>query len=522
LPDGDPKTVPFVVSMIGYAVALSRAVPSRTIWLVVAPLLAGASAHGIGALRRRRLGAAGENAEMTRLVGAGSLGLAAGAFIGHVLVLARGAPGRGALVQSFPAARHIGDVEVGLTLCFDVLSAAFCGLAVLTGVWLAGRLAARSPEHRPWMAWARLELGLAGTLVAGMADDVPTMAFGWAIASAAAAWLAASRDPAVGGRVAARAAVAMAALVAGGAWLFCGTGGFWSLDDASPSASTKLAVEPLALSAGESTLRMVSWPGAVVFLDDAHVPLATAPFVGVEVPQGHHELRVRTGEGLEENRVEFTVPPAGETFAVEPSGSTLSFRELAVGLSHPDAPLAHALAEQHGAGFADCAAMAFCAWLVAVCAIASIIPRVWMLETGVLGPVLLARAAVLAPLVPIGAWAAGLAIVFAFAFVEERRVPEDALERTVARGGRLLLRFERWVVDATASAGAALFLALAWSAAWLDARVIGAPLDAVAVRVGRAAYRVEPAVGGSLARAAWLLLFAISAAAAAASYAASR
>jgi hypothetical protein len=521
LPDGDPKTVPFIVSMTGYAVALSRAVPSRTIWLIVAPLVAGAGAHGIAALRRRRLGAAGENAEMTRLVGAGSLGLAAGAFIGHVLVLARGAPGRGALVQSLSAARRIGDVEVGLTLCFDVLSAAFCGLAVLTSVWVAGRLAARSPAARPWTAWARLELGLAGTLVAGVADDVPTMAFGWAIASAASAWLAASLDPAVGGRVASRAAIAVAALVAGGAWLFCGTGGFW-LDDATSSASAKLVVQPLALSAGESTLRMVSWPGAAVFLDDAHTPLATTPFAGVEVPQGHHELRVRSGEGLEENRVEFTVPPEGQTFAVEPSGSTLSFRELAVGLSNPDAPMKHALEAQHGAGFADCAAMAFCAWLVAVCAIASIIPRVWMLETGVLGPVLLARAAVLAPLVPIAAWAAGLAIVVVFAFVEDRRVPEDALERTVAYGGRLLLRFERWVLDATASAGAALFLGLAWAAAWLDARVIGAPLDAVAVRVGRAGHRVEPAVGGSLARAAWVLLFAISAAGVAASYAASR
>jgi hypothetical protein len=54
--------------------------------------------------------------------------------------------------------------------------------------------------------------------------------------------------------------------------------------------------------------------------------------------------------------------------------------------------------------------------------------------------------------------------------------------------------------------------------------VIAAPLDAAAVRVGRAGYRVEPLVGGSLTRAAWLILFACALAVAALtmSYAASR
>ena len=518
--------------MTGYAVALSRAVPSRTIWLIVAPLLAGAAVHGIAAARRAAKASAeappDEGAEATRLVGAAALGLTAGAFIGHVLVLARPAFLRGALVEALPGARRVGDVGVGLTLCFDVLSAAFCGLAVLTGVWVAMRLASRAPKERPWSAWARLELALAGSLIAGVADDVPTMALGWLIATASCAWLAGSRELAAGARVAGRAAVAVAALVTGGAWLLCETGGAFSVDEASPAP--KLAVASLGATAGESTLRMVSWPGAAVFLDDAHAPLGTSPFVDVAVPRGHHELRVQSGAGIEEDHVEFTVPDDerdghnGEAFAVEPASSTLSFRELAVGLSTGDAPLARTLGDRHGASFSDSAAMVFCAWLAAVCAIASIIPRVWMVESVVLGPVLLARAAVLAPLVPIAAWALGLAIVAAFAFVEDRRVPEDALERTVARGGHVLLRFERWVLDATASAGAALFLAVAWAAAWLDTHVIVAPLDAAALRVGRAGYRVEPLVGGSLARAAWLILFACALAAAGVtmSYAASR
>jgi hypothetical protein len=520
-----------MVSMTGYADALSRAVPAHTLWLVVAPLVVGATAHGVAAARRRSGGDLPENAETTRLVGAASLGVAAGALVGHAVVLARSSATRGALVQPLPVGLRVGEVDVGLALCLDAVALAACGVAAAVAIALAARLAARPPEERPWADWARIELGLAGTLLAAMADDVPTMALGWGIASAACAWRAASAHPAEGGRIAARAATAVAALVAGGVCMFHGTGGTWSAgDEVSRTAATPpFGVVPVGpASPTGNTLRMLSWPGATVAVDDAHTPIAVAPFSGVHIPPGHHDVRVRPGAPgatPEEERVEFTAPAEGLTLALEPWGATLSFRDLAVSLATADAPARRALqATPDGAGDAgvDLASLAFCAWMIAVCAIVSILPRVRMLEPGVVGVVLLARAIVLAPLLHLGAWAAGLAIVFVFAVIDDRRVPEDALERTVASGGRLLVRFERWVLDATAAAGAAAFWAAGWSAAWIDAHVLQGPGHAVGARVGRAGIRLEPWVGGSLARLAWLLLAAVAAAVAMLSYAASR
>ncbi|MCL2448752.1 MAG: hypothetical protein FWD17_07395 [Polyangiaceae bacterium] len=517
--------------MIGYADALLRAVPAHTLWLVVAPLVAGTATHVLSATRRRSGGGGAENADVARLVGAGSLGIAAGAVVGHAVIVARQFPAHGALVEPLPGGFRVGSAELRLVLCYDLVAIVACGIAALAALGIAARLWMRPPAERPGAAWARIEVGLAGTFLAALADDVPTMALGWSIASAACAWRAAAVRPVESGRIAARAATAMAALLAGGVCIFHGSAGAFSAGDETANASTAPPLGAVPVGSENplgNTLGMVSWPGAAVSIDDARAPAATAPFAAVPLSPGHHDVRVRPGgpgATPEEVRIDLTAPPQGEALAIESWAATLSFRDLAVSTATADAPTRHALqAPVLGAGGSsvDPASLAFCAWIFAACAIISLLPRVQMPEPGILGLILLARAAVLAPLVHLGAWAVGLVIVFVFAVIDDRRVPEDALERTVSGGGRLLVRFERWVLDATASAAAGAFWAAGWMAGWVDAHVVQRPGDAVAARLGRTSARVEPWVGGSLARLTWVLLAAAAAAVATLSYAAIR
>ncbi len=74
------------------------------------------------------------------------------------------------------------------------------------------------------------------------------------------------------------------------------------------------------------------------------------------------------------------------------------------------------------------------------------------------------------------------------------------------RLGLWFASMERWVVEAVAGALAGLARAGAWTVATADAHGLSKPADAVAVRMTRAAHRLAPIVGGSMARIVWTLL----------------
>lgn len=82
------------------------------------------------------------------------------------------------------------------------------------------------------------------------------------------------------------------------------------------------------------------------------------------------------------------------------------------------------------------------------------------------------------------------------------------LGRVPMRLGELLVSMERWVVSALAAAVAACAQVAAWIVARIDERVLSSPADRVASGVERAAFAVEPRVGGSLGRVGWVLLAA--------------
>jgi hypothetical protein len=86
------------------------------------------------------------------------------------------------------------------------------------------------------------------------------------------------------------------------------------------------------------------------------------------------------------------------------------------------------------------------------------------------------------------------------------------LERTPARIGALVLRFERWVIQPVAGAAAATVAALAWVVAHSDAVLLHRPANAIARRLVLSARAASPLLGGSLGRVAWALVLLLGAA----------
>jgi hypothetical protein len=87
--------------------------------------------------------------------------------------------------------------------------------------------------------------------------------------------------------------------------------------------------------------------------------------------------------------------------------------------------------------------------------------------------------------------------------VSRRRLVFEPLVDGLDRLSETVLAFERWVVDPLTGALATLVVASAWAADVVDAGVLGAPADAVARGLVRAASAVRPVVGGSLVRVFW-------------------
>ncbi len=121
--------------------------------------------------------------------------------------------------------------------------------------------------------------------------------------------------------------------------------------------------------------------------------------------------------------------------------------------------------------------------------------------------------------------AAGLVAAAAHFHAARRRVAWDDSKQPGAsvdgvflvslpdRLGALLVRMERWVLDAVAGAAAGTVRAAAWVFAEADRHIVSAPADAAATQLVLGARGVEPILGGSIARVAWVLLAAAALAA---------
>ena len=346
-------------------------------------------------------------------------------------------------------------------------SAFACILAFGVTLWVATRAV---PETHP-RVWAWLELALAGALVTYLADNLVTMALGWTLAAAASAWLAGWSDRRAGAPVATRSALALVTLWLGGGWLFWGAGGTWDDGVYTRDHVPRFSVLRTAEEAhGVGSVTLLDAPGASAYLDEARAPLATAPFAGVRVPPGAHVLRVHPGFAAQDQVLDLDVPEEGATFVVVPSGPSLSFRAWALArVSALAAAPPTADAEDLHEGVV---AAALWAWIAAAWALSAMRPPAgapvsfaalaYGATTAPLGPFLLARASVFAPMargMKLALAAAGAAILvvsaealWAAATLRPSRGASwwrQALEFAPLRAGALLERFERWVLDAT-------------------------------------------------------------------------
>jgi hypothetical protein len=459
-----------------YVGLVQRLVLSRTLWLVVAWPIAGLAWQLLIA-RRSVERARGQAAMKGALASARNAGIACVALatvstLAHAVVLSRAPEGARALFQHVARGARFGQFDGEIDFLFDRLSATFCALACLVALGASAFVTMGPPPSRGWRAWAWLQLSLAGALLAFIADGFVGTAMGWAMAGAASAWLAGWSDARAGVVAAMRGAVAIAAMLVGAVLLFWGLGGSWDGDDYVPdpqarfaavhgaepdrnrahdSDTATLTLDPAERSAAAgASLTFTSVPGAVVFVDDARTPSLRSPFVGVPVRGGTHALRVRSGEGANDDvlgRVAFE--PGDEEIDLVPLGPTLAFRAISDQLilrdRQGDTAVRSALELRTGPGGATVVAASLVALLLGAGLMSGAPPSgsappalgalAYGATTAALGPYLLARLAFLFPLAP-NTWMAVESVGAAILLVGGWRAPAaSGLRRWLAFAG---------------------------------------------------------------------------------------
>jgi hypothetical protein len=527
-----------------YAGPLQRLELSRTLWTIGAlPLVAFAWLVLSGrrqAMRARHAGDVARAAAGARGVGLSSLFLATAATVANEVIAARAPAGGRALFEPLVRCVRIGQLDVGIDLWFDRLSAASCCMVCVIALGTSRFLAGLLPTRHAWRAWAWLELTVAGALLSSLADGFVTMAMGWTLVTLGATWLASWTDGRVAAVTATRAAAGIAALTVAASLLFWALGGAWQDNEYVPNLRPRFAAvrdergvtPPPQVRDGAAdepvpgSLTMTSVPGATVFVDDARSAAARAPFVRTQLSAGSHVLRIHPG-GLTEDAIvgPFTIA-LGDAIALVQIGPSLSFREIAAELMVRDGSgngpeAGRALAQRTSPLGASVVVTVLLILLLGAGAMSATSPpkgvpptlRLASRFTGiVLGLLLLARVEFLVRFVheraELAIAALGVSIAVVAAGVSKRRpgLHEVLFAQVPERLGVLVVSFERWVIQSvTSSLGGGVRVA-AWVAARLDVHAIGAPADVAAARVVRAGHAAEALIGQPLGRVAWALL----------------
>jgi hypothetical protein len=519
---------------------------SRTLWTIVFVPLVAFVLHA----------ALGRRARFARYVGWTGLGLTSFATVAQAAVLDRTRLHSRALVENFPSGVYgpdMGMLDVGSGLRFDLLSASLCavacGAALASAVWIHGRLAPvrLAPASPANNAWAGIHLARAGACMASMADGFVALATGWTLSIGAVVWATSKASPESMVGSATRGAAALGALLFAATLLYCSFDSAWG---GRPSFALERGGEPMAAasqtipvartsglparadapeSAGPAMLTLVTVPGASVFVDDAISPAFRSPFVQAAFPAGVHTIRVRRRGANRDAIVGPVSVEPGDDLTLIPLGPTLSFAGMAAQLPVHDFAgerLALTELESRGALFGTSVGRQALALLVLGAAgLASIVPgrgvpphrrATGWLTMIALGPLPLVRCDWLAPFAgglqtisTSTAMAMGACLALA---AWGQGVGDTGVGRALDRFAKLSVSFERWVISALFSAVAHVVQATAWTAARVDAHVVGAKTDGVAERLVRAESAAEAAVGGSAARLAWGLVAIVAAA----------
>ncbi len=491
---------------------LQRLVLSRTLWLIVAPPLAGFVWHLLEPLRPAGKTPPVPRSQMTWRVGVGSVLVASTATLSHVVRLARAPEGARALLQHAGSSVRVGSLVTGFDLLFDRLSGSACAFACAVAIAGAVLLLARPAEPSSWKAWAWLELALGSSLLSLLAGGFVTMLLGWGLASAAGAWLAGWSDVAAGAVRATRGFLAITALLLGSVLL--------GRESEVARYADIVPVEPglAAAELGEVT-RMSAGAGSVG--TPPRGPARTFPELAASFA-GLSTTEATDAGGLAFALVAFLVAAVATSASTPPVGAPLGLAAVASGATTSAlgpflllrldflVPLvSRGGAMVAGAGVVMLAMASQRArlapkgpsrWIALVCGAPAGLTFISLGTDGPRGAVLVfVSASLVAVLLAIAALQRGLS---SNAGALRNADVDDALLRAgPERVGALLMTFEHWVVDAIAGAAGILLHASAWALDRFDVLVLAAPTDALATRAVRLGRRFEPIVGGSLVRA---------------------
>ena len=240
---------------------------------------------------------------------------------------------------------RIGQLDANLDFALDPLSATLGIVVTLVGSAALVLLTEKTKESS-WRSFARVDALVAAALVLLLADNLLFAFLGWGAIGALAASLA--RDPRDSASLARRVSFTMsrvsdAAFLVATAVLFWNLGGTFSEGDYVPDLDARFAAISSVPATGpvshltpgtKGFVTLVSYPGAVLFADESHVPVANgdaparSPFVHVPVDAGMHTFRIHPGGGLDDSIVAHTRFAENAEVDLVLVGATTSFREM--------------------------------------------------------------------------------------------------------------------------------------------------------------------------------------------------
>jgi hypothetical protein len=464
---------PVVASTVLSPAAASPAAPSHTLWFIVAPPLLAFAWQLARGLRGQ--GAAYD--PWPRRVGLGSTLLASAALLGNEFGLARTPLGTKALVETAVGGLRFDTLAFAFGLVFDRLAVAACTLACVVALAVGTLIATRRLDDRTWRPWAWLELALGGGLLSFLAGGLATTWLAWGITSAATTWLAGWTDTKAGAVRATRCALAAFGLLVGSSLLSGAADTSWSaarpffdaVVDARTASAALVALVLAGLAMSASTPR-VGAPPLVAFLgalDSGAVAGLVGPFLLLRlaalVPLSAH----------------------GAPMLIAAGAASLVFAARRARTAPAGLPRLVALAGGAPAGLT----------LIAIST-----------DGAKGGSLVLVAAGMVSALLVVVAGAAPNVANAANAVPSRESFERAFLGHAPESGATLLMAFERWVVDSIAGSVTVLVRALAWTLVRFDTHVVGAPANALAARTVHVSRGLEPLVGGSLAKLAWLLV----------------
>lgn len=290
---------------------------------------------------------------------------------------------------------RIGQLDANLDFALDPLSATLAVVVTLVGTAALVLLTAKMKESS-WRLLARVDALVAAALVLLLADNLLFAFLGWGAIGALVASLArASREPAPRARRVSftTSRVSDAAFLVATAVLFWNLGGTFSEGDYVPDLDARFSAISSIASTGpvahltpgmKGFVTLTSYPGAVVFADDSHIPImngdapARSPFVHQKVDAGMHTFRIHPGAGLDDSIVAHTRFAENADVELVLVGATTSFREIRDQLALTDdhgAPWRKdAISSRHAIGSIGAVTLACLFFLLAACARASAFP----------------------------------------------------------------------------------------------------------------------------------------------------